>query len=243
MVPTPHTTKLGITVSGKQMLHEQSSPYTVLFFIRHGQVENPQKVIYERLPGFHLSEKGQQQVQTTARYLTQLDHAVHATALYSSPLDRTVETSQILLKELNTTREENNLIPLSLTTDPHLIEAGNAFRGQRLGHGKATPFSRHNLAKYLNIWKPGWGESYAHISQRMCEFTFDRVDAHPGESFIIISHESPIWTLCQYLETGKASSNVLSRETALASITTLLIEPYTHCLKDVWYIDPNKETL
>ena len=62
MVPTPHTTKLGITVSGKQMLHEQSSPYTVLFFIRHGQVENPQKVIYERLPGFHLSEKGQQQV-------------------------------------------------------------------------------------------------------------------------------------------------------------------------------------
>ncbi|MDP9227152.1 MAG: histidine phosphatase family protein, partial [Actinomycetota bacterium] len=32
-----------------------------IHLVRHGQVENPKGVIYGRLPGFHLSERGLQE--------------------------------------------------------------------------------------------------------------------------------------------------------------------------------------
>ena len=33
-------------------------PATTIHFVRHGKVENPGHLLYERLPGFHLSDVG-----------------------------------------------------------------------------------------------------------------------------------------------------------------------------------------
>jgi broad specificity phosphatase PhoE len=41
-------------------------PETVVHLVRHGQVENPRRVLYGRLPGYHLSRRGQAQAQQTA---------------------------------------------------------------------------------------------------------------------------------------------------------------------------------
>ncbi len=60
--------------------------------IRHGQVRNPDGLVYARLPGFHLSELGRSEA-------TELGGAFAATglaAVYASPLDRAMETAAIL---------------------------------------------------------------------------------------------------------------------------------------------------
>ena len=33
-------------------------PTTTIHFVRHGKVYNPDHLLYERLPGFHLSDRG-----------------------------------------------------------------------------------------------------------------------------------------------------------------------------------------
>ena len=41
-------------------------PATTIHFVRHGKVENPGHLLYERLPGFHLSDVGVRMAQATA---------------------------------------------------------------------------------------------------------------------------------------------------------------------------------
>ncbi|MGC9395981.1 MAG: histidine phosphatase family protein [Anaerolineae bacterium] len=71
------------------------STHTQITFVRHGQVYNPEKVVYGRLPGFPLSELGEQQAQAAAEALRDVPLA----AIFSSPLLRAQQTAQILLAE------------------------------------------------------------------------------------------------------------------------------------------------
>lgn len=72
----------------------------------------------------------------------------------------------------------------------------------------------------------------------MTDFVFEKVDEYAGQSVIAVSHESPIWTLRTQLVTGKPQSSVLSRKTALASVTSLTISVGEHRLIAVSYADP-----
>lgn len=60
--------------------------------VRHGEVHNPQGVIYAGLDGYGLSEKGRAQAAAVADAL----RGVHIAALYASPLDRAMETARFL---------------------------------------------------------------------------------------------------------------------------------------------------
>ena len=44
-------------------------PMPTVHLVRHGQVHNPDKVLYGRLPQFRLSEAGEQMAQAVADYL------------------------------------------------------------------------------------------------------------------------------------------------------------------------------
>ena len=214
---------------------------TTLNFVRHGKVENPGKVVYERLPGFHLSQLGQRQVEASARWIAQQPQMVKSVALYSSPLDRTMDTAHAVQRAVNQARSAVGLQPLEIQTDTRLLEALNIYAGQRVNHGEAAWYRHGNLFKFLNLRRPGWGEPYTHIAERMMAFAFEKVDEHPGNNVIVVSHESPIWTLRHILETGHASSNVLFRHTGLASVTSLSIETGTHRLVSVSYADPARD--
>ncbi len=61
-----------------------------VFLVRHGEVHNPDHVVYADLAGFPLSATGRRQAAEVAGHLP--DHA----AVVSSPLDRAVETAQII---------------------------------------------------------------------------------------------------------------------------------------------------
>ena len=43
---------------------------TIVHVMRHGEVYNPDKILYGRLPDYHLSDKGRAQAQAVADWLT-----------------------------------------------------------------------------------------------------------------------------------------------------------------------------
>ncbi|MDQ2796791.1 MAG: histidine phosphatase family protein, partial [Actinomycetota bacterium] len=63
--------------------------HTVLHLMRHGEVFNPAGVLYGRLPGYVLSDLGQEMAQAVADYLAGHD----VTFVVASPLERAQQTA------------------------------------------------------------------------------------------------------------------------------------------------------
>ena len=211
---------------------------TTIHFVRHGEVHNPEHVLYERLPGFHLSERGRRMADATGRYLAASPQTNTAVAVWSSPLDRTRETADIILSHLNDARIGRGEDTLELSVDERLIEAGNEFRGRRIGHGDGALWRPENLRLVRNLYKPSWGESYRHIADRMGAFASEKIDEYRGRQIIVVSHESPIWTFRHLLETGRPEHNMLMRHTALASVTSITFDSDSHQVMSITYVDP-----
>ncbi|WP_300766328.1 histidine phosphatase family protein [uncultured Bifidobacterium sp.] len=211
---------------------------TTIHFVRHGEVDNPGHVLYERLPGFPLSARGARMARATARYLASDPRTRGISAVYSSPLERTRQTAGEILKSLNARRAADGEGQLSLVVDERVIEAGNDFRGTRIGHGSGALWRPRNLRLVRNLWKPTWGESYRQIASRMADFSRDIVGKHPGEQVAVVSHESPIWSFRHLLETGHPEHNMLLRHTALASVTSITFDVGTGKVLGISYADP-----
>jgi broad specificity phosphatase PhoE len=65
---------------------------TVLHLVRHGQVDNPQKIVYGRQRGWRLSDRGRQEAEGVARHLGGRPIA----RVYTSPLERAVQTATVI---------------------------------------------------------------------------------------------------------------------------------------------------
>ena len=202
---------------------------TTIHFVRHGEVENPNHVLYERLPGFHLSNRGLKMARATAQYIATVPQMRGISAIYSSPLERTQETAQQIASALQ-------IGPIIL--DKRLIEAENNFRGKRIGYGEGALWKNNNWKLVSNLWKPSWGESYKNIAARVGDFAREQVKNHPGEQIVAVTHESPIWSYRHLLETGHAEHNMLLRKTALASITSITYDCANMNVLSITYVDP-----
>ena len=91
---------------------------TIVHLIRHGEVHNPEKILYGRLPGYRLSTRGRNQAARTAASLRGHD----VVYLAASPLQRAQETAQPCAHTFN----------LGIVVDEGLIEAGNQLEGLRV---------------------------------------------------------------------------------------------------------------
>lgn len=216
----------------------QNSAYTTVHLVRHGEVFNPEHVLYERLPGFHLSDRGTRMAHATGRYLALNPQTSKPAAIYSSPLDRTIDTVSAIVDELGMAPSTGKSIYDVVTTDERIIEARNEFRGKRIGHGDGALWKNGNWKLVANLWRPSWGESYKEIAARVQDFVFEMVDRYPGQYIIAVTHESPIWSFRHMLETGHPEHNMLLRKTALASVTSFTFEVGTHKLMSIGYADP-----
>ena len=225
MVAKSHSKRLevGLEVGLENM------PATTIHFVRHGEVENPNHVLYERLPGFHLSNRGLKMAQATAKYIATVPQMRGISAIYSSPLERTQETAQQIANALQ-------IGPIIL--DNRLIEAENNFRGKRIGYGEGALWRNNNWKLVSNLWKPSWGESYKSIAARVGDFAREQVKNHLGEQIVAVTHESPIWSYRHLLETGHAEHNMLLRKTALASITSITFDCANMNVLSITYVDP-----
>jgi broad specificity phosphatase PhoE len=180
---------------------------TLVHLLRHGEVHNPDGVLYGRLPGFVLSESGTRQALTVAEYLAGRD-IVHVVA---SPLQRAQQTAGPIAESHQ----------LELATDERLIESENVFEGQRVSVGDGALRSPQHWRHLRNPFLPSWGEPYLRIAHRMLGAVTRARAAADGHEAVCVSHQLPIWTVRRFLEGKRMWHDPRRRECSLASLTTL----------------------
>lgn len=200
-----------------------TGPLTTVHLVRHGEVFNPDKILYGRLPGFRLSETGERQAKVTAEFLADRDVA----AVIASPLERARQTAAPIAAAHG----------LDVKTDPRLIESRNLFEGTRVEPGPGL--LRHpGTWKYMrNPFTPSWGEPYAEIAARMLAAVAEWRDAHPGREVVLVSHQLPVWTTRRALEGRHLWHRPDRRQCALASVTSAIYRGDR--LLRVDYAEPN----
>ncbi len=183
-------------------------PANRVHLIRHGEVHNPDGVIYGRLPHFALSEAGHQMAAAAAADLK--DRKVKLAALYASPLLRTRESAEHV----------QELYGFEPQIDDRLIEPYNIFQGKK--PSAKTIALRPHLAFHLrNPLTPSWGEPYVAIVARMMDAINDISKAVDGTDVAIVTHQLPIWMVHRHLEGARLQHNPSKRRCALSSITTI----------------------
>ncbi|MEU2621759.1 histidine phosphatase family protein [Streptomyces sp. NPDC007157] len=183
---------------------------TVVHVMRHGEVANPDGVLYGRLPGYHLSELGRQMADRVAEHLSSRD----VTYVVASPLERAQETATPIAKAHG----------LDLATDERLIEAENIFQGKTFGVGDGALKKPANWKYLVNPFRPSWGEPYVDQVVRMKGALDAARDQARGHEAVLVSHQLPIWILRSYVEKRRLWHDPRKRQCTLASLTTFTYE-------------------
>jgi len=176
--------------------------------VRHGEVHNPAHLVYARLPGFELSDRGTAEAAAAAGQL----RSSGAVVVASSPLERAVATAEPIAAAVGA----------PLRTDDRLGEwrlldrwaglawedLGALFPGEvdgYLTHPDHLPFSRESLAE---------------VASRMAAVVEDLGGLHPGSVAIVVSHQDPIQALRLHL-TGRALGELASAKPTHGTVITL----------------------
>ena len=175
--------------------------------LRHGEVENPNKILYGRQPGWYLSSRGQEMAATLGQWSKSIDLG----ALHVSPLQRAQETAAPIAAAHN----------IAITTDERLIEAANIFEGKSFELGSGVLKHPSSWRHLYNPWKPSWGEPYVEQINRMLAAVFAAKDAANGKDAICVSHQLPIWILRSAIENRGLLHDPRKRECTLASVTSV----------------------
>ncbi|MFJ5048731.1 histidine phosphatase family protein [Streptomyces sp. NPDC088719] len=179
---------------------------TVVHVVRHGEVHNPDGVLYGRRPGYHLSDLGRQMADRVAEHLEKRD----ITHVVASPLERAQETAAPVAKAHG----------LDLATDARLIEAANVFEGKTFGVGDGALRKPDNWKHLTNPFKPSWGEPYIEQVVRMMGALDAARDAARGHEAVCVSHQLPIWILRSFVERRRLWHDPRKRQCTLASLTS-----------------------
>jgi broad specificity phosphatase PhoE len=180
---------------------------TIVHLLRHGEVHNPEGVLYGRRDGYHLSDLGQQMAQRVADTIGDRD----ITHLRSSPLERAQETAAPVATALG-------LTPI---IDPRVIESSNVFEGKRFGMGDNALKKPSTWLHLWNPWRPSWGEPYKEVTARMLAAVQDAREAASGHEALIVSHQLPIWITRLALEKRSFLHDPRKRQCTLCSLTSL----------------------
>jgi broad specificity phosphatase PhoE len=202
-------------------------PVTVVHLMRHGEVHNPEGILYGRLPGYSLSELGREMAETVARFLAPKD----VVRVVASPLERAQETAGPIAAAFD----------LPIETDDRLIEAGNYFEGKTFGVGDGALSKPSTWPRLVNPFMPSWGEPYAHIAARMLGAIADARAAAYGHDAVLVSHQLPVWTVRNRLEGRHLWHDPRKRECSLASLTSLTY--VGDDLSSITYTEPAAELL
>ncbi|MCP9210176.1 histidine phosphatase family protein [Streptomyces cucumeris] len=185
---------------------QSENEITVVHVMRHGEVENPEGVLYGRLPGYHLSELGRRMADRVAEHLADRD----ITHVVASPLERAQETAEPIGKTHG----------LDVASDRRLIEAANAFEGKTFGVGDGALRKPANWRHLTNPFRPSWGEPYIDQVVRMMAALGAARDAARGHEAVCVSHQLPIWIVRSFVERRRLWHDPRKRQCTLASLTS-----------------------
>ncbi|MFF7291577.1 histidine phosphatase family protein [Microbacterium sp. NPDC008134] len=196
-------------------------PASRLHLVRHGEVHNPGRVLYGRLPDFHLSDDGQRMALAAAEHVAGLGRDVEA--LRCSPLERTQESAAPFAERFH----------LDPVLDERVIEPTNVFEGTQM---------RRSLMNPLNWWHlrqpsvPSWGEPYVSVAERMRSAMDDLWHSTEAGDAVIVSHQAPIWITHLSVAGLPLRHDPRTRRCALSSVTSF--ERVGDVWREVDYVEP-----
>lgn len=207
-------------------------PASLVHLVRHGEVHNPDGILYGRIPGYHLSELGHQMAEAAAQQLA--GHPV--TGLFASPLQRAQESAQPWAAAFD----------LEVVTDERLIEPNNRFEGKKFEFGPQVLTKPQSWPWILNPFKPSWGEPFASVADRMLAIIEHAHESVDDGEVVLVSHQMPIVMVQRFLSGRKLYHDPRKRRCSLSSITTLQVRDPAEAgprFIEVNYQDPAAELL
>ena len=195
---------------------------TIVHLMRHGEVYNPEGILYGRLPGFHLSDLGQQMAVQVANTIKDRD----IVAVWASPLERAQQTATPLAEAKG----------LEIHTDERIVEATNVFEGKKVSIGDGA-LREPKYWRYLyDPIKPSWGEPYKQLAARMESAVKAAREEARGHEIVLVSHQLPVWISRLSFEDRRLWHDPRHRQCALASLTSLVFDGDT--LTAIVYTEP-----
>ena len=180
---------------------------SIVHVCRHGQVDNPDHILYGRLPGYGLSALGHAMAERLGEHFADAP----LVQLRVSPLQRAKET----LAPIAAAHPD-----LEIIEDARLIETANILEGQSFGRFNQRLLLPRNLWHLRNPLRPSWGEPYPQIAQRMRAAIADAAASVPqGSQVLIVSHQLPIYIARLDAEGRSFVHNPATRDCRLASVT------------------------
>ncbi|MEP7020402.1 MAG: histidine phosphatase family protein [Pseudonocardiales bacterium] len=198
---------------------------TTVHLLRHGEVFNPDRILYGRLPGYGLSDLGIAQAKLAAESLAGRSIGY----LASSPLERAQQTAEPLAAALG----------LDVAIDDRLIEAANRLEGRQVAGGKGLFTDPGNWKYFVNPMRPSWGEPYAEIAERVlaaARAARDGAISAGSAEAVAVSHQLPIVIARRAAEGKRLFHDPRKRECNLASVTSLTFDGDD--IVDIAYAEP-----
>jgi broad specificity phosphatase PhoE len=187
---------------------------TRITFVRHGDVHNPENLIYGRLPDFPLSSIGRLQVAQTAQAL--VDEPLPAPSkIYTSPQERAQESARIIRVRYP---------ELEIVTAPLIDEIDVYFEGH-----PAEVVAARGWDLYTDV-EPGY-DTPEMVGARGAQFVAQMREIHAGQHVLAVTHGDVIaFTILQVMQqpVQVAFKRTLDRfgiddlYPATASLTTLV---------------------
>jgi broad specificity phosphatase PhoE len=196
-----------------------------IHLVRHGEVHNPEGVLYGRLPNFGLSELGHRMAAAAAEDIKSQGRRI--SALFCSPLQRTRESA----------RPFTQIFGLDPIADERFIEPTNVFQGKVLTPARLI-VQPHRWLHFRNPNRPSWGEPYTDVVARMMEGVLEAANSVQHGDVVIVSHQLPIWMMHSAVNGKKLPHNPTQRRCTLSSITSF--EIVDGKLVEVGYREPAK---
>jgi broad specificity phosphatase PhoE len=187
---------------------------TTVHLVRHGHIVNREEVFHGRLPGFPLSDKGREQAQAAAEYLS--DRPI--VAIYSSPMLRTRQTATIIQEALDPQP--------AVHVEPLLHEIYSPYDGRPHEEMEALKWDF-----YSDVTEEY--EQPADILERVRAFFRKMRQEHPGQQTVGVTHADPLafvwmWASAQQLTVegryGLGAVGVTDSYPATASISTFTFQ-------------------
>jgi broad specificity phosphatase PhoE len=179
---------------------------TVIHLVRHGEVENPKGVIYGRLPGYHLSERGLQEARGAAEHLAEREIG----AVWSSPLERARQTADAIAAPHG----------LEVVVDARITESHTTLEGVT---GDLVGLLRNPTRwwRLRNPFRPSWGEAFVSIRKRMLAAIEDAAPAAGDKDVVLVWPQTPVSVARLALTRRNVPPWLVYRTCQTGSVTTL----------------------
>ena len=207
---------------GRVVFEQQAVPEggARIFFVRHGEVHNPDKIFYGRLPRFRLSSTGEEQAAAAAAVLAIEPIA----AIFTSPLLRARQTGRIIAQEHPT---------ISVGVSRTIVEIRSSLQGELTAKLDATDWNFYEPALHND------DETIAMIAARIVGFCRMIVRRYPSQAVVAVTHGDILAVARAYFEAWPLVLASLRGDVypATASILRVTVGPDLSAT-DAVYLEP-----